>query len=144
VYVFYSLFLWFLYWIGYDVAVWNKPYVEVNLFNYAAAILSLSLIFMGYRLREVKNIMSIFKKEEIEEQGTVQEPIKTEEDPLLFLQRLKNEENSLMEKKQDLLTQKEKQELEIREEIEATTQRIEELKNEISELAHQCEKLGIS
>jgi hypothetical protein len=99
---------------------------------------------MGYRLREVKNIMSIFKKEEIEEQGTVQEPMKTEEDPLLFLQRLKNEENSLMEKKQDLLTQKEKQELEIREEIEATTQRIEELKNEISELAHQCEKLGIS
>jgi predicted RNase H-like nuclease (RuvC/YqgF family) len=88
--------------------------------------------------------MSISKKEEIEEQGNVKEQMNTEEDPLSVLQTLKNEENSLMEKKRDLLAQKEKQELKIREEIETTTQRIKTLKNEISELQRQCEKLGIS
>lgn len=137
-------FLWFIYWIRYDIVVWNKPFFEVSLFNYVAAILSLSFIFVGYRLREVKNIMSISKKEEIEEQGNVKEQMNTEEDPLSVLQTLKNEENSLMEKKRDLLAQKEKQELKIREEIETTTQRIKTLKNEISELQRQCEKLGIS
>jgi len=42
------------------------------------------------------------------------------------------------------LAQKEKLELMVKEEIEIAKHRIETLKNEISEFAHQCEKLEIS
>jgi hypothetical protein len=39
-------FLWFGYWILYDFFVWNKPLAEINIVNYAGAILSLTLVFI--------------------------------------------------------------------------------------------------
>lgn len=63
--------LWFLYWICYDIIVWNKPPVEVNLINFVGFILSLAFVFAGFRLRKVENVVGIFKKEKNEEQSKV-------------------------------------------------------------------------
>lgn len=38
--------LWFLYWMMYDVLVWNKPFSQVNMMNYAGIALSLALAFV--------------------------------------------------------------------------------------------------
>jgi len=80
-------------------------------------------------------MVSIFKKKEIEEQGN------GEEEPLLVLRGLEKEEISLMEEKRELLALKEKLQLKAEEKIEIMKLRIQTLKNEISELRHQCEEL---
>jgi hypothetical protein len=48
--------LWFLYWIGYDIVVWSKPLLKVNVVNYAGAVLSLAVISAGFRLRPKKMV----------------------------------------------------------------------------------------
>jgi len=82
-------------------------------------------------------MVSIFKKKEIE-QGS------GEEEPLLVLRGLEKEEISLMEEKGQLLALKEKLQLKVEEKIEIMKLRIQTLKNEISELRHQCEELESS
>jgi len=79
-------------------------------------------------------MVSIFKKKEIEEQGNGQEP-------LSILRELEKEEFSLMEEKRELSALKEKLKLKAEEKIGIVKQRIQTLKNEISELRHQCEEL---
>jgi hypothetical protein len=39
-------FLWFSYWILYDVLVWDKKLVQVNTINYVGALLSLFVFFI--------------------------------------------------------------------------------------------------
>ena len=80
-------------------------------------------------------MVSIFKKKAIEEQSD------GGEEPLLVLRGLENEEFSLMEEKRELLVLKEKLQLKAEEKIEIMRRRIQTLKNEISELRHQCEEL---
>jgi len=80
-------------------------------------------------------MVSIFKKKTIEEQSD------GGEEPLLVLRGLENEEFSLMEEKRELLALKEKLQLKAEEKIEIMRRRIQTLKNEISELRHQCEEL---
>jgi len=80
-------------------------------------------------------MVSIFKKKTIEEQSD------GGEEPLLVLRGLENEEISLMEEKRELLALKEKLQLKAEEKIEIIRRRIQTLKNEISELRHQCEEL---
>jgi len=84
---------------------------------------------------EVKNMVSIFKKKVVEEQRDIGG------EPLMVLRGLEKEEVSLMEEKRDLLALKEKLQLKAVEKIEIMKRRIQTLKNEISELRHQCEEL---
>jgi len=53
--VFIAPLLWYLYWICYDVFVWNKPLVEVNFVNYFGLILSLTAISAGFLIRKKGN-----------------------------------------------------------------------------------------
>jgi len=85
--------------------------------------------------REVKNMVSIFKKKAVEEQG------ETGQEPLMVLRELEKEEVSLMEEKRELLALKEKLQLKAEEKIEIMKRRLQTLKNEMSELRHQCEEL---
>ena len=48
--VFTSTFVWFTYWIFYDVIIWNKSLGQVNFINYVGAILSIILVFAGHFL----------------------------------------------------------------------------------------------
>ena len=57
-------FLWFLYWISYDVLVWNKPLVKVNLVNYAGAILSVAFVFAGFQWKKLKDKVDAAEKKE--------------------------------------------------------------------------------
>jgi flagellar biosynthesis/type III secretory pathway M-ring protein FliF/YscJ len=134
--------LWFLYWIGYDIVVWNKPLSEVSLFNCVGVILSLAIIFAGSRLGTVKNRVDMPEKRENEEHTNVEEQGNEEEKPLPVLQELKKEENSLTEEKQDsVVALKERLQLERKEEIEIEMRRsIQALKDEIAELQHQSEE----
>ena len=38
--------LWFTYWITYDLFVWQKSFLEVNMVNYVGVVLSLWLVFV--------------------------------------------------------------------------------------------------
>ena len=64
-------FLWFLYWVCYEIIVWNKALVEVNLLNYVGLVLSLAFVFAGSQLKKIKNLLGISEKEKNEEQGNV-------------------------------------------------------------------------
>ncbi len=80
-------------------------------------------------------MVSIFKKKTIEEQTD------SGEEPLAVLRGLEKEEVSLMEEKRELLALKEKLQIKAEEKIEIMNRRMQTLKNEISELRHQCEEL---
>jgi len=54
---------------------------------------------------------------------------------------LEQEEFSLMEENRELLALKEKLQIKADEKIEIMNRRMQTLKNEISELRHQCEEL---
>jgi hypothetical protein len=54
---------------------------------------------------------------------------------------LEKKEVSLMEEKRELLALKEKLQIKAEEKIEIMNLRMQTLKNEISELRHQCEEL---
>lgn len=80
-------------------------------------------------------MVSIFKKKTVEEQTD------SGEEPLVVLRGLEKEEVSLMEEKRELLGLKEKLQIKADEKIEIMNRRMQTLKNEISELRHQCEEL---
>lgn len=80
-------------------------------------------------------MVSIFKKKTVEEQTD------SGEEPLVVLRGLEKEEVSLMEEKRELLALKEKLQIKAEEKIEIMNRRIQTLKNETSELRHQCEEL---
>jgi len=80
-------------------------------------------------------MVSIFKKKTVEEQSD------SGEEPLAVLRGLEKEEVSLMEEKRELLALKEKLQIKADEKIEIMNRRMQTLKNEISELRHQCEEL---
>jgi len=80
-------------------------------------------------------MVSIFKKKEIEEQSY------SKEEPLSVLRELEKEEVSLMEEKRDLLALKEKLQIKAEERIEIMRLRIQTLRNEVSEMRHNCEEL---
>lgn len=80
-------------------------------------------------------MVSIFKKKEIEEQRNEME------DALSVLRELEKEEVSLMEEKRELLAFKEKLQLKAEEKIEIMRRTIQTLRNELSELRHQCKEL---
>ncbi len=63
-------FLWFLYWIGYDIFVWTKPLVKVNWVNYAGAILSVAFILASFQLQKLKDRVGKTKKNEQNDQQT--------------------------------------------------------------------------
>jgi hypothetical protein len=50
--------IWFLYWIGYDVFVWNKVLSQVLPQNYFGLIMSIVLIILGTQLGKI----GIFEK----------------------------------------------------------------------------------
>lgn len=52
--VFIAPLLWYLYWILYDIIVWNKALIEVNLLNYIGMSVSLFIIFIGSKIRKVE------------------------------------------------------------------------------------------
>jgi hypothetical protein len=153
--------LWFLYWIGYDIVVWNKPLFRAGLFNYVGAILSSAIFLAGSRLATVKNMVDIPEKKENEElanvleQGSIKEQgdaekkdniaEKSNEDvePLPVLQELKTEENSTLEQKEEsAVVLRERLRLERKEEIEIEMRRgLQTLKDELIELRHQYEEL---
>jgi hypothetical protein len=154
--------VWFLYWIGYDVVVWKKPLVGVNLFNYAGAVLSLAAIVAEFGLR-AKTAVGTSNDGQDEEHGTVEGrgvvEVEThavercgegEEPSVLYdlegegsslLRGLEEEERSLTEEKRDLLALKERLELEAREKIEAGKRSVDTLKSEVAELKRQIEQL---
>jgi hypothetical protein len=71
-------FLWFLYWISYDVLVWNKPLVKVNLVNYAGAILSVAFVFAGFQWKKLKDKVDAAEKKEINiEQTKIEKQVGT-------------------------------------------------------------------
>ena len=80
-------------------------------------------------------MVSIFKKKTVEEQRD------SGEEPLAVLRGLEREEVSLMEEKRELLGLKEKLQIKADEKIEIMNRRMQTLKNEISELRHQCKEL---
>jgi len=80
-------------------------------------------------------MVSIFKKKTVEEQSD------SGEEPLAVLRGLEKEEVSLMEEKRELLALKEKLQIKADEKIEIMNRRMQTLKNEITELRHQCEEL---
>lgn len=80
-------------------------------------------------------MVSIFKKK------TVEQLSDSVEEPLVVLRGLEKEEVSLMEEKRELLALKEKLQIKAEEKIEIMNRRMQTLKNEISELRHQCEDL---
>jgi len=80
-------------------------------------------------------MVSIFKKKAVEEQSD------SLEEPLVVLRGLEKEEVSLMEEKRELLALKEKLQIKAEEKIEIMKRRMQTLKNETSELRHQCEEL---
>jgi hypothetical protein len=80
-------------------------------------------------------MVSIFKKKTVEEQTD------SGEEPLVVLRGLEKQEVSLMEEKRELLALKEKLQIKAEEKIDIMNRRMQTLKNEISELRHQCEEL---
>jgi len=80
-------------------------------------------------------MVSIFKKKAVEVQSD------SLEEPLVVLRGLEKEEVSLMEEKRELLALKEKLQIKAEEKIEIMKRRMQTLKNETSELRHQCEEL---
>ena len=65
--------LWFLYWILYDVLVWNKALTQANPANYGGLILSITLIILGKQLGK----FGFFKKTKFLVEQSV--PIKSTE-----------------------------------------------------------------
>jgi hypothetical protein len=50
-------FLWFLYWIIYDLILWNKALVQVNPLNYLGLTLALSfVVFSGLGVRKTEAV----------------------------------------------------------------------------------------
>ena len=45
--------IWYIYWICYDVFLWNKPLAHVRQFNLAGLILSVAFIFVGIGLNKI-------------------------------------------------------------------------------------------
>jgi len=85
--------------------------------------------------KESENVVSIFRKKEVDQQCV------SVEEHLVILRELEKEEISLMQEKRELLALKEKLQLKAEERIEIMRLRTQTLKNEISELRHQCEEL---
>jgi hypothetical protein len=48
--------LWFLYWICYDVFVWNKELTQVGPANFVGLIMSIILAIIGFQLEKVPNL----------------------------------------------------------------------------------------
>jgi hypothetical protein len=58
--------IWFLYWICYDVIVWNKALTEAKLTNYVGLIFSIALAIVGTQLGRLRNFeKSILSPEQI-------------------------------------------------------------------------------
>jgi hypothetical protein len=155
-------FLWFLYWIGYDVIVWSKPLLRVSLFNYAGAVLSLAVIFAGFRLRAKKMVdtsddvqdeehRTVLEHGSVGVEARVLERCAAGEEPSVLydlegegssvLRGLEEEEGSLTQEKLDLLALRERLELETRERVEARKRNIDTLKSEVVDLRRQVEEL---
>jgi hypothetical protein len=47
---FIAIYVWFLYWVAYDIFVWHKPLVQVNVMNYAGSIASIAFIWAGSKI----------------------------------------------------------------------------------------------
>jgi hypothetical protein len=45
--------IWFLYWICYDILVWNKPLTQAGPANYAGLIASIALVILGTQLEKI-------------------------------------------------------------------------------------------
>jgi hypothetical protein len=84
-------------------------------------------------LRTMKNLLERRKKDETEKQG--------ESATSSVIKSLMNEEVSLTEQRDRLLTLKEQLQLKAKEKIETVTSSIQKLKNQVSELRLQCEQL---
>ena len=48
--VFTASFVWYLYWILYDVIVWNKSFLQVNIINYFGLTAMVGLILYGAKI----------------------------------------------------------------------------------------------
>ena len=127
--------LWYLYWICYDVVIWNKPLVEVNLTNYVALIASLGLIVVTPKLRTAMNSKTTEKERKIEQNDN------RPKNPQLFLHTLRTEENSLREEKQKLFAFKETILRHVEKEMSYTKNSIQSLESDVSQLKSNCEQL---
>jgi len=84
-------------------------------------------------LRTMKNLLERRKKDETEKQG--------ESATSSVIKSLMNEEVSLTEQRDRLLTLKGQLQFKAKEKIETVTSSIQKLKNQVSELRLQCEQL---
>ena len=51
---FIAIYVWYLYWVAYDIFVWHKPLVQVNVMNYAGSIVSIAFIWAGSKIWKSK------------------------------------------------------------------------------------------
>ena len=51
---FIAIYVWYLYWVAYDIFVWHKSLVQVNVVNYAGSIVSIAFIWAGSKIWKSK------------------------------------------------------------------------------------------
>jgi hypothetical protein len=153
---------WFLYWVGYDLVVWGKPLVRVNFVDYVGAVLSLAVMFAGFRLRPRKAVGASgggqgAERRTVAEGASVEVGARVvercdegressvlydlEADESSTLRGLEEQEGSLKQEKQDLLALRDRLELEARERAEARKRSVDALKGEVAELRRQVDEL---
>ena len=63
--------IWFLFWILYDILVWNKTLTQVNLVNYFGLTLSITLLILGTKigkssiLKKILHLKQNFEKKQM-------------------------------------------------------------------------------
>jgi hypothetical protein len=66
---FIAIYVWFLYWVAYDIFVWHKPLIQVNITNYVGSITSIAFIWAGSKIWKSKP-MKIRKQQQEKPQLT--------------------------------------------------------------------------
>ncbi len=44
------LYAWYMYWVAYEILIWQKPIAQVNLANYVGSVVSIALVWAGTRM----------------------------------------------------------------------------------------------
>jgi hypothetical protein len=143
--------VWFLYQIGYGLVALSEPLVRVNFVNCVGAVVSLAVVFAGFRLG-VKKVAGTPRDGQREEQKMVVEQASFgEEAPMLeqgdeeeqpsLPRGLEEEESSLTQEKQGLLTLEDALGLEPWEKVEVRRRNVDALKDKVADLKRQVDEL---
>ena len=63
--IFLSIYIWFMFWICYDLFVWNKTVFEVNVSSYVGSVISLACLWIGTLIWKRKGSRKQYLQEEI-------------------------------------------------------------------------------